>query len=71
VTRLQIGRDLVLGEPALQLVATDGSDEEDLGVAIEVTNEDQGQAGLILDEDDVRQLRDYLSQWLDEAEASR
>lgn len=72
MTRLQIGRDLVLDSGlGASLVASDESDEQDAGVGFDVTNEDDGRAGLVLDEDEVRQLRDYLSEWLVALEASR
>lgn len=65
------GVDLVLDGPGVRLVLSAAIPADDLtgrGVDVEVSNEEQGQASLVLDSADVRQVRDWLDAWLTDYE---
>src|SRR3954463_6111913 len=65
--------DLVIAGDGLRLVLSDAVDvlrPDQPGLEVEVSNKDNGQGALVLDVDDVRQVRDFCDTWLTAYEAT-
>jgi hypothetical protein len=58
-----------LRSESVRIVLEHEDGDGDPGVFVEVSNENEGQASLVLLEEDVEQVRDFLTSWLEAQEA--